>query len=55
MEPKNALSTQEVADMLNVSKSSIYNLIKKGEIRSYKVGRKCRMTVTDIKDYIARS
>lgn len=55
MDQKNALSTQEVADMLNVSKSTIYDLIKKGEIRSYKVGRKVRFTEADVKEYISRS
>lgn len=55
MDRKNALSTQEVADMLNVSKSTIYDLIKKGEIRSYKVGRKVRFTEEDVKEYISHS
>lgn len=55
MDEKNALSTQEVADMLNVSKSTIYDLIKKGEICSYKVGRKVRFTESDVKEYITRS
>jgi putative molybdopterin biosynthesis protein len=55
MEDKNALSTQDVADMLRVSKSSIYNLIKAGEISSYKVGRKVRFTESDVQDYISRS
>ena len=34
-----SLSTQEVADILHVSKSTIYDLIRKGEIHSYKIGR----------------
>ncbi|MEQ8198624.1 MAG: helix-turn-helix transcriptional regulator [Clostridiaceae bacterium] len=55
MSEKNALSTQEVADMLHVSKSTIYDLIKRGEIRSYKVGRKMRFTESDVKAYISRS
>lgn len=55
MEEKNALSTQEVANMLNVSKSTIYDLIKRGEIRSYKVGRKVRFTEKDVKEYISNS
>jgi putative molybdopterin biosynthesis protein len=55
MEEKNALSTQEVADMLHVSKSTIYDLIKKGEISSYKVGRKVRFTESDVQDYISRA
>ena len=55
MGEKKALSTQEVADMLQVSKSTIYDLIKKGEISSYKVGRKVRFTENDVQDYISRS
>lgn len=55
MAEKNALSTQEVADLLHVSKSTIYDLIRRGEIQSYKVGRKVRFTENDVKDYIARS
>lgn len=55
MSENNALSTQEVADLLHVSKSTIYDLIRRGEIRSYKVGRKVRFTENDIKEYIAHS
>lgn len=55
MENRKALSTQEVADLLDVSKSTIYGLIKKGEISSYTVGRKVRFTENDVQDYISRS
>ena len=50
-----SLSTQEVADILHVSKSTIYDLIRRGEIRSYKIGRKVRFTQDDVDAYIARS
>jgi len=50
-----SLSTQEVAQILHVSKSTIYDLIKKGEIHSYKIGRKVRFTQDDVDAYIARS
>jgi len=50
-----SLSTQEVADILHVSKSTIYDLIRKGEIHSYKIGRKVRFTQDDVDAYIARS
>lgn len=49
------MSTQEVADILHVSKSTIYDLIRKGEIHSYKIGRKVRFTQDDVDAYIARS
>lgn len=55
MAERAALSTQDVADLLKVSKSTIYDLIKRGEISSYKVGRKVRFTEKDITAYIARS
>lgn len=50
-----SLSTQEVADILHVSKSTIYDLIKRGEIKSYKIGRKVRFTRDDVDEYVARS
>lgn len=54
--PQNkSLSTQEVADILHVSKSTIYDLIRRGEIHSYKIGRKVRFTQDDVDTYIARS
>ena len=50
-----SLSTQEVANILHVSKSTIYDLIRRGEIHSYKIGRKVRFTQDDVDAYIARS
>ena len=55
MTQNKSLSTQEVAEILHVSKSTIYDLIKKGEIHSYKIGRKVRFTQDDVDAYIARS
>ena len=55
MDKESALSVQDVAEQLNVSKSMIYKLIKKGEINSYTVGRKVRFNAEDVQDYIARS
>ena len=55
MAQNKSLSTQEVADILHVSKSTIYDLIRKGEIHSYKIGRKVRFTQDDVDAYIARS
>ncbi len=55
MSQNKALSTQEVAQILHVSKSTIYELIRRGEINSYKIGRKVRFTQDDVDAYIARS
>ena len=50
MAPNKSLSTLEVAELLHVSKSTIYELIRRGDINSYKVGRKVRFTQDDV-DY----
>ena len=55
MSQNKSLSTQEVAQILHVSKSTIYELIRRGEINSYKIGRKVRFTQDDVDSYIARS
>ncbi len=55
MSQNKSLSTQEVAQILHVSKSTIYELIRRGEINSYKIGRKVRFTQDDVDAYIARS
>ncbi|MBR6800155.1 MAG: helix-turn-helix transcriptional regulator [Eubacteriaceae bacterium] len=55
MVQEKSLSTQQVADILHVSRSTIYELIKKGEIQSYKIGRKVRFTQDDVDAYISRS
>jgi putative molybdopterin biosynthesis protein len=55
MGKKSALTAQDVADMLGVSKNTIYNMIKNGELVSYKVGRKIRFTEDEVKGFIDRS
>ncbi|UQZ90015.1 excisionase [Deltaproteobacteria bacterium Smac51] len=50
-----ALTTQDVADILKIAKNTVYELIKRGEINSYKVGRKVRFTMDDVESYISRS
>ncbi|MDO4983300.1 MAG: helix-turn-helix transcriptional regulator [Eubacteriales bacterium] len=55
MKQNKSLSTQEVADILHISKSTVYELIRRGEINSYKIGRKVRFTQEDVDAYISRS
>ncbi|KNZ43376.1 helix-turn-helix transcriptional regulator [Acetobacterium bakii] len=50
-----ALTAQDVADMLKIAKNTVYELIKRDELNSYKVGRKVRFTLSDVEAYIARS
>ncbi len=55
MDTRNALTVEDVAEQLNVSRSGIYALIKNGGIGFYKVGRKIRFTEANVRDYIERS
>jgi len=55
MRNDDALTVDEVADILQVSRNTVYALKDKGVLSSYKVGRKLRFTYTDIQAYIASS
>lgn len=55
MDGKTSLSTQEVADILDISKNTVYELIKRGELPSYRVGRKVRIDLQDIEYYKNKS
>lgn len=52
IEEHRALTVQEVAERLKVSKASIYKLNELGEIRSFKVGRKLRFAQEDVNSFI---
>ncbi|PFR74994.1 hypothetical protein CN936_28975 [Bacillus cereus] len=45
-------TTEEVAKRLKVSKLTVYDLIKKGELPSYRVGRQMRIDAADLEQYI---
>ncbi len=55
MEDNSVLTTQEVADMLKIAKNTVYELIKRGELNSYKVGKKVRVDLQDVIDYKNRT
>jgi len=46
------LSRSEAAERLAVSKSTIYRLIRSGELPAYKVGHGIRVAQTDLENYI---
>lgn len=50
-----ALTVDEVAEILQVGRNTVYALKDRGELGSYKVGRKLRFTYADVQGYIARS
>ena len=52
---ENALTAPEVAEILQVSRNTVYNLVKAGALASYNVGRKMRFTMKDVEAYIANA
>ena len=55
MPARDALTVEDVAKRLNISKSGVYALIRNEGIGFYKVGRKIRFTEAQLRDYIDRS
>lgn len=47
-----SLDAMEVAKILNITKNTVYEMIKRGELPAYKVGRKIRIDREDIDNYI---
>lgn len=55
MNQDEALTAEEVARLLKVSRGTVYSLKDKGELPSFLVGRKLRFTRRAVQDYIERS
>ena len=55
MEKYSALTPLEVAEILKISKNTVYELVKRGELNSYKVGNKLRIEMQDIEEYKNKS
>lgn len=55
MNQDEALTAAEVAEILKVSKGTVYSLKDKGVLASFTVGRKLRFTKKAVQDYIERS
>lgn len=47
-----SLTPLEVAEILKITKNTVYELVKRGEIPAYKVGRKLRIDKEDVENYI---
>jgi putative molybdopterin biosynthesis protein len=45
------LTPQEVADILKISKSTVYELMKRRELNAYRVGKKLRVDLQDVENY----
>lgn len=48
-------TTEEIAKLLKISKLTVYDLIKKGELASYRVGKQMRVDASDLEAYKTRS
>ncbi|MBD8497344.1 substrate-binding domain-containing protein [Paenibacillus arenosi] len=48
-------TTEEIAALLKVSKLTVYDLIKKGELPSYRVGKQMRVDAEDLESYKQRA
>ncbi|AHV98898.1 helix-turn-helix transcriptional regulator [Paenibacillus sabinae] len=44
-------SPEEVSKILNISKGTVYDLIKRGELPSYRIGKKLRVAPADLEAY----
>jgi excisionase family DNA binding protein len=53
-EIKVLVSVDEAAAMLSLGRSLVYDLVRKGELLSIKIGRNRRIPVTALHDYIGR-
>lgn len=50
--PENvSLTPQEVADILKIAKNTVYELIKRGELPAFRIGRKLRIELKDVEAY----
>ena len=47
-------TTDDIARLLKVSKLTVYDLIKKGELKSYRVGRQIRVDARELEEYKVR-
>ena len=48
------LTTEEAADLLGVGRTTVYALMKAGELRPVHIGRSCRLSHEELKRYVNR-
>jgi len=46
------LTTEEAADALRVGRTTVYALIKEGQLRPVHIGRSCRITRAELERYV---
>lgn len=50
--PVTILTAGEAAELLKVSRSKVYNMLRRGELKSVKIGRARRIPMTEIQRLI---
>jgi excisionase family DNA binding protein len=48
------LTVNEVADLLRVSRMTVYRLIKDGQMKAIRVGRNYRLREDDVDEYLSK-
>ncbi len=46
---------EEVMEYLNIGKSTLYNLLRNGEIKSFKIGKVWKIPRSSVEEYIRKS
>jgi excisionase family DNA binding protein len=52
---ENFLKLNEVADILKVSKMTVYRYIKAGKLSTYKFGKEYRVTKADFDEFLSKN
>jgi len=52
MDIEESLTALEVAELLKITKNTVYELVKRGELPGYKVGKKLSIDKADVESYI---
>ncbi|MDR3593661.1 helix-turn-helix transcriptional regulator [Clostridium sp.] len=52
MNNEESLTAMEVAELLKITKNTVYEMVKRGELPGYKVGKKLRIDKKDVENYI---
>lgn len=52
--PRLLLTVEEAADCIGICRASMFKLIRRGEVKSVKVGRLRRVTPAALEDYVRR-
>lgn len=55
METTSSFTPEEVAKILKISRFTVYEMIKRGDLPAYRIGRKARIEASDLEAYIKKS